>query len=345
MVKQITTAAEYDALFAEGKPIIIDFTATWCGPCKRVAPVFADFAEKVPEAVFIKIDVDDAKELAQQFKIEAMPTFVFVDKDKKEFERVRGADLDKIVAAIKKCTGKTVSVPEPPTKVKTVTTEAELAKVFEAKKPVVIDFTATWCGPCKQVAPVFADISNQVGHLAEFVKIDVDAAKELAQKFNITAMPTFVIMKDATTEAKRVQGADIRKLVSAIESTLNEASEAAEAASEATSAVKKVKTVAEFEALFAAKKPVIVDFTASWCGPCKRIAPKYAELASQVGDAVFCKIDVDQARELAERFGIQAMPTFVIMKDAATEADRIEGADIDAVTLAVTKVVSAAAAA
>ena len=58
--------------------------------------------------------------------------------------------------------------------------------------------------------------------------------------------------------------------------------------------------------------PVIIDFTASWCPPCQMIKPIYEQLAQQYqGKAILVKIDVDERADLAQQFGIQAMPTFI----------------------------------
>ena len=58
----------------------------------------------------------------------------------------------------------------------------------------------------------------------------------------------------------------------------------------------------------------IVDFTAAWCGPCKKIAPIFHELSEQRTDVRFYKVDIDQVPAAAELYGIRAMPTFVMFK-------------------------------
>lgn len=72
--------------------VVIDFFATWCGPCKRIAPAFEKLAESLQTIVFLKVDVDEAPELVNQFDVSVMPTFVFL-KDGKEIKRVEGADM------------------------------------------------------------------------------------------------------------------------------------------------------------------------------------------------------------------------------------------------------------
>lgn len=71
--------------------------------------------------------------------------------------------------------------------------------------------------------------------------------------------------------------------------------------------------------------PVVVDFWAPWCGPCKAIAPILEELASELGDAVkICKVNVDNNSEIASKYEIRAIPTILIFKNGAV-ADTVVG--------------------
>ena len=77
------------------KLVVIDFTASWCGPCRMIAPIFTEFARKYPGVVFLKVDVDELKTVAQDWAVEAMPTFVYV-KEGTIVDRTVGAQKDEL---------------------------------------------------------------------------------------------------------------------------------------------------------------------------------------------------------------------------------------------------------
>ena len=112
-MKQPSTKAEFDAILAEaaaaGKAVVVDFTATWCGPCQRIAPLFAQLASEFPQADFIKVDVDENQETAQACQVSAMPTFK-IFRDKKEVGMLRGADPNGLRALIQQHAGDKWSV-------------------------------------------------------------------------------------------------------------------------------------------------------------------------------------------------------------------------------------------
>jgi len=71
--------------------IVVDFTAKWCGPCKRIAPVFSALSEKYSDVLFYKVDVDECEDIAQDYKIRAMPTFMAM-KFGQPLGKLEGAD-------------------------------------------------------------------------------------------------------------------------------------------------------------------------------------------------------------------------------------------------------------
>ncbi|MCO5571208.1 hypothetical protein L7F22_024943 [Adiantum nelumboides] len=71
---------------------------------------------------------------------------------------------------------------------------------------------------------------------------------------------------------------------------------------------------------------VVVAFKANWCGPCRMMAPVYSELSRKFPQTIFLKIDVDEMQDISAQWNVQAMPTFIIIKDSK-ERDRVVGAN------------------
>jgi thioredoxin 1 len=79
-------------------------------------------------------------------------------------------------------------------------------EVLKANGPVVVDFWAEWCGPCKMIAPALEEISGTVGEKVKIVKLNVDENPETAQKYGIMSIPTLLMFKNGEI-AKRQVGA------------------------------------------------------------------------------------------------------------------------------------------
>jgi thioredoxin 1 len=95
MVKIITELSE----IPEDGLVVIDFFAPWCGPCKRIAPVYVELAEKYSQITFLKVDVDESEDIGSKYSIESLPTFVFL-KDGVEVKRIEGADLRGLITQL-----------------------------------------------------------------------------------------------------------------------------------------------------------------------------------------------------------------------------------------------------
>lgn len=103
MVKAVETKEEFLAeLAAAGdKAVIVDFFATWCGPCKMIAPKIANWEQTYQNVVVLKVDVDENEETAAENEISAMPTFM-VFKNGVKIDSLVGADAEKVEGLFKK---------------------------------------------------------------------------------------------------------------------------------------------------------------------------------------------------------------------------------------------------
>mmetsp|Transcript_21475 Transcript_21475/g.30078 ORF Transcript_21475/g.30078 Transcript_21475/m.30078 type:complete len:106 (+) Transcript_21475:105-422(+) len=101
MVNYVKSLEEFNDILEQSKTklVVIDFTATWCPPCRFIGPIFEKMAGDYPDAIFVKVDVDEAADVAEQCGISAMPTFQFY-KDGAKVKEFSGASESKLKASI-----------------------------------------------------------------------------------------------------------------------------------------------------------------------------------------------------------------------------------------------------
>ena len=78
------------------------------------------------------------------------------------------------------------------------------ADVLQNDKPVLIDFWAEWCGPCKMIAPLLDEAAGEYADKLQIVKLNVDENPNIAQKFGIRSIPTLMIFKDGAVQAQKL---------------------------------------------------------------------------------------------------------------------------------------------
>ena len=92
--------------------------------------------------------------------------------------------------------------------------------VLQSELPVLVDYWAEWCGPCKMIAPILDDLAEQFAGKVKIAKADVDANTEIPAKFNIRGIPTLIIFKNGQVEAIKVGAVSKAQLVEFINSAV-----------------------------------------------------------------------------------------------------------------------------
>lgn len=89
MVEHVSKDSFEQQVLQSDKPVIVDFYADWCGPCKRLAPIFQELSEEVDSASFVKVNIEDEPDLAAKYSVQSIPTLILF-KDGKPADRVMG---------------------------------------------------------------------------------------------------------------------------------------------------------------------------------------------------------------------------------------------------------------
>ncbi len=206
-------------------------------------------------------------------------------------------------------------------------TDQNFAEIVEqSEQPVVVDFWAPWCAPCRMLAPTFEKLSDEYEGKIKFVKVNVDENPTTAIKYMVQGIPTVMIFKEGKPFKTLVWVKPEEEYKREFDSLLGVNTENSNESNTASEGwIINVNGSQEFEKALKDNedKLIIADFWAPWCGPCRMLAPTLERIAEDYKDkVVVVKVNVDEPtnQSLAMQFQVQSIPTIAfIQKDKPIE--------------------------
>jgi len=224
---KVKSQEEFDQILKDNELVVCDFTAAWCGPCQMIGPKFKEIAKKQKSesknllgtdklVKYIKVEQTENKEIIEKAGVGCYPSF-YLYKNQEKVDFLEGADDEGLKLKIKKLINpEYVEIHH----AEFVETKEDFDKIINEKEVVFVDFTASWCPPCKMIKPIFEEWAEKFkdNDKVKFVKIDVDENDKVAQEYAIRSMPTFKVFKSGKEdEAGGFGGASVDKLKTMVE--------------------------------------------------------------------------------------------------------------------------------
>ncbi len=229
-----TSAQNLGRVFGVGLPLLLAFETPYCEHCRAMGPTLEELARAYMGRVLI-VRVDDVEEgaLADKYHVTCVPTLVFW-RDSHEVARIEGAaNFTAVRNHVEYLLGlgakpEAVAGPNVPLKslsqaraaasgaanaesvsgagVMTVSDASFETRVLQSPLPVLVDFWAPWCGPCRTVSPIVEEIGREFAGRLRVVKVNTDDNPAWAGKLNIMGIPTLIFFKRGH-EVDRIVGA------------------------------------------------------------------------------------------------------------------------------------------
>ncbi|KAJ9470408.1 Thioredoxin-like protein YtpP [Diplonema papillatum] len=324
-------------------------TAGWdAAKSARAAALAEKLGARVPVLRLSADEDDESGEICHELGFSAAPAvFVFDRSSVVAQESAFAAPTDALFASLSKTLPAPGSSPAAPaSSITSIQSVAQFHELSKRDSYTVFNFSASWCPPCQRIAPKLPDLIAAFPK-ASFFKVDRDAYLDLHQASGVAKIPTFQVYKNGE-KLGSLQNSDsdlvrefLTESMTSLSFTLDSDDEDEPAAkdepvpmqvdaSPAAPAFRDLESTEQFDRLSKGSSYTVFDFSATWCAPCQRIAPRLPELAAAYPEASFIKVDRDRFLDLHKACGVPKIPTFQVYKEGAKIAS-LQHSDYDKV--------------
>ena len=180
---------------------IVKFYLPGCPACKMSTPVYAELSKKCTTVTFLEADVAENENLATEFSIRSVPTFIVFKKGEKG-ERLEGFNKAKLEQMLNNLC---LSQPAVSTTIIEIADQDQFKKELAEHPRIIVKCYANWCGFCQLIAPEYENIAHKYNNIT-CLAIEIDHNKELAMQYAPDGVPTFISFKNGK-EMKHFSGA------------------------------------------------------------------------------------------------------------------------------------------